>query len=145
MENLLEMTPNWAERLFPTHPSLANILGDTDFDSQNSYILDVCGIPHLWISRFWLRIIFKPLLTPNKSYQNRTMPKKNSWSRTGIISCGQDNGILACPSSFSTTHLCLGSFHMSALLLTQPTQIVCKRIWLNSSHWPTKENWQTNM
>ena len=82
---------------------------------------------------------------PKQKLSKSNNAQKNSWSRTGIISCGQDNGILACPSSFSTTHLCLGSFHMSALLLTQPTQIVCKRIWLNSSHWPTKENWQTNM
>ena len=44
MEKLLEMTPNGAERIFPTHPNLANILGDTDFDSENSYFLDVLGL-----------------------------------------------------------------------------------------------------
>ena len=48
----------WGRELFfPTNPDLANILGDTDFDFENLYFLDIVesqisGFPDSWILRF---------------------------------------------------------------------------------------------
>ena len=44
--------PKWGrEVLFPANPDLADILGDTDFDFENSYFLDVLGSQNFQISR----------------------------------------------------------------------------------------------
>ena len=59
MEKITQMAPNWARRIFPTNPDLADILGDTDFDFENVHFLDVLDprfpgsrFPNFQMSRF---------------------------------------------------------------------------------------------
>ena len=51
-----KFAPNGTKRdqefVFPTIPDLANILGRTDFDFENLYVLGFFWIPKFWISRF---------------------------------------------------------------------------------------------
>ena len=44
-----QMAPNGARRIFPTHPDLADILGDMDFDFANLYFWDFCWVPNFWL------------------------------------------------------------------------------------------------
>ena len=39
--------PKWGrEVFFPTNPDLADILGDTDFDFENFYVLEILEAPN---------------------------------------------------------------------------------------------------
>ena len=51
------MAPKGARRIFSTNPDLADILGDTNFDFENVYVLDsfgshISGFPDSCIPRF---------------------------------------------------------------------------------------------
>ena len=49
-EKMFEMAPNGARRIFvPTNPDLADILGDTDFDFDNFYLLGFFWFPNFWL------------------------------------------------------------------------------------------------
>ena len=51
MEKLLDMATNGAGSVFPTNPDLVNILGDMDFDFENSQFW-IWLIPKFQISKF---------------------------------------------------------------------------------------------
>ena len=52
MEEMASDGPKWGqEDSFPTNPDLADILGRTDLNFENSYIFYIFWTPDFWISR----------------------------------------------------------------------------------------------
>ena len=51
MEKMASDGPKWGqEDFFPTNPDLADILGRTDLNFENSYFFFIFWTPHFWIS-----------------------------------------------------------------------------------------------